>query len=973
MGFSIDKNTLIKCDNNDFEGLNIVAGWVREDLNKVFGKPEGEPSGVIIAGTSEKSETIRSLYEKGLINRDGLSDENGNPKWEVYKADLIDVDGIKTIVIQGSDKRGAIYGILSVSELCGVTPLVNWSGARPVKKKNVQVKESFFGTSKEPSVKYRGIFINDEWPAFGTWATTRFGGINAKCYAQIFELLLRLRANYMWPAMWNSNFSMDGPGLESAELADKLGIVMSTSHHEPCMRTGEEFRLLRGPGSVYGDAWDFLSNREGIIRFWEDGLKRNAPFENVITMGMRGERDTAIMGNATLEENIALLKDIIRTQNDLIRKHVNEDLSKVPRQIVLFTEVEKFYYGDENTPGLIDDPEMDGITVVFSDTNYGYTRTLPLERMRGHKGGYGMYYHVDMHGGAYSYEWIGSTYLPRIWDQLGTTYDFGVRNIWVVNVGDLVSQELEVSYIMKMAYDFDSFGSSNPNNTNAFVTEWIKRIFGGYYEPEDLEKIREVIDRYTLINERCKHEIMNEHVYHPVHFDEAMDLYTSSRRVLKLCDELLSRTPADIRTAFYELIYYPAYGTANLHRTWIASQWNKFYADQNRNTANDYNKEIDEGIRADEKLIEDFHSLDGGKFYGQALSEHFGFRFWNDSNNQLPTRLYVYPANKKRMLISKTDEAWYYDGREYTKRDEVISDFLRPDIYEITLEISCGSKIELNYVITKDAPWITLSSSSGRTMGTDRVTISIDRTKIDRDKIARGTVVVSDRDDCFVTFTFLGCRREYYEKICRITDETKIPEGACLICNGYGAVEASHYDSVFDCRHIKESTDKSVAADGGIKGYYEVLKPYGRSHSGIKMYPNTLDLINEAFDRIPYTEYVFVTENESEYEAEFVFAPSIPVDDSNSQCFAYSVNGTEPVRTDTVLDQSRSIFSNRQWSVDNRRNAKIISCDLELKKGINRIRYYQMSPNLILERIVLWDKAVPKKESYIGPKESYRF
>ncbi|MCR4991226.1 MAG: glycosyl hydrolase 115 family protein, partial [Lachnospiraceae bacterium] len=296
--FVIDKNTKIICDENDHEGINIVAGWVRDDLNKVFGKPDSDPSGIIMAGSPE-SRTIKQLADEGLINRDGLYDENGKAKWEVYKTDIINKDGIKTIVIQGSDKRGTIYGLLSVSEKCGVSPFINWSDATPSKLEKVTVDDSFFGVSREPSVRYRGIFINDEWPAFGNWSLKRFGGMNAKCYATIFELLVRLRANYMWPAMWTGNFSVDGPGTKSAELADKLGIVMSTSHHEPCMRTGEEYRMLRGPESIYGDAWDFISNREGITRFWEDGLKRNAPFENVITMGMRGERDTAIMGNAT--------------------------------------------------------------------------------------------------------------------------------------------------------------------------------------------------------------------------------------------------------------------------------------------------------------------------------------------------------------------------------------------------------------------------------------------------------------------------------------------------------------------------------------------------------------------------------------------------------------------------------------------------------------------------------------------------
>ena len=236
----IDRNTKIICGEEDHEGLKIVAEWVREDIRRVFGEPDGAEGIMVIVGTMGKSEVLNKLCGEGTVNNDGLCDETGAPKWEVYKKTLTDS---KTVVIQGSDKRGAMYGILSVSEACGVSPFVNWSDAAPAHKDSVKLSDDFFGVSKEPSVKYRGIFINDEWPAFGSWATKRFGGFNAKCYAEIFELLVRMHANYMWPAMWSSNFSMDGPGLASAVLADKLGIVMSTSHHEPCMRTGEEYRL----------------------------------------------------------------------------------------------------------------------------------------------------------------------------------------------------------------------------------------------------------------------------------------------------------------------------------------------------------------------------------------------------------------------------------------------------------------------------------------------------------------------------------------------------------------------------------------------------------------------------------------------------------------------------------------------------------------------------------------------------------
>ena len=968
----IDANTRIVCDENDFEGIIEVAEWVRKDFRLVFGEKKSnvDEGTIILVGTLEKSDLLRKKREDGKLLTEGLLNEDGSHKWEVYRSDFIKDDDRDVIVIQGSDKRGAMYGLLAISEACGVSPLVNWSGARPAARDKVLLPETFFGISKEPSIKYRGIFINDEWPAFGNWAQKRFGGINAKCYAEVFELMVRLRANYLWPAMWASNFSLDGPGLKSAELADKLGIVMSTSHHEPCMRTGEEYRMVRGPKSIYGDAWDFRENKEGIIRFWEDGLKRNAPFENVITMGMRGERDTAIMAQASLEDNIALLRDIIKTQNDLIRKCVNPDLSKVSRQFILFTEVEKFYYGDENTPGLIDDPEMDGITVMFSDTNFGYTRTLPAEDRRARKGGYGLYYHVDMHGGPYAYEWIGSTYLPRIWDQLGTAYDYGIRDILVVNVGDLVSQELELSYVMKMAFDMECYGSEKPNNSFEFIKGWIEKIFESYFSKEDRNSIFEIISTYTLINERRKHEIMNDRVYHPAHFEEAKDLYERCTRILKLCDALLDRTPEEIRTAFYELVYYPACGTANLNKTWIASTWNKYFADQNRNTANDLCAEIDAGIEFDRKLIDDFHAIADGKFYGHSLSEHFGFRSWNDSGCQFPMRTYIYPSRKNRMLVSKSDESWFYDGREYTKREDVVYDFLRPDIDEIILEISCGSENAIVYTITADCDWIGIAkedseshadlfsqAGKGVTDKTDRIRVRVDRGKIRGDVVSRGSVIVSDGDECFVTLTLKACGREFYEGINRAKNGMEIPKGCILIHDGYAVAES--------CNFIRMTSSDAAS--------YRVLTPYGRHGSGLKLYPNTIDLINEDSDGLPYAEYLFFAEQEGEYEAEFIFAPSFPVCDVSKQYFELRVNEEAPVRINTIYDPDRPVFLSAQWTEDNRRNAKIVSERISLKTGVNRLSYCQLNPNLILERIILWDIKRNKKESYLGPKNSFVF
>lgn len=973
---SLNKNVVILSVEKEYSGVNKVAEFVRKDISLVFdadiekcscdnlGAKEIELA--IIYGTIGQGGYIDEMIETGKLDCKAVEG-----KWEVFSLTAVDnpVLGVKkALVVAGSNKRGTIYGLFRISEICGVSPLVNWSGVLPKVQETVDVSDDDLIVSKEPSVKYRGIFINDEWPAFGNWATKRFGGVNAQCYAEVFEMILRLKGNYMWPAMWATNISLEGPGTASVELADELGIVMSTSHHEPCMRTGEEYSMMRGPQSPYGDAWDFLSNREGITKFWEDGLKRNGRFENVITMGMRGERDTAIMAEATLADNIALLKDVIRTQNDLIRKNVNEDLTRVPRQIVLFTEVEKFYYGDENTPGLIEDPELDGITIMFSDNNYGYTRTLPTEKMLNHPGGYGMYYHVDMHGGAYSYEWIGSTYLPRIQDQLTTTYDYGVREIWVVNVGDIVSQELEISFIMDMAYDMEKYGKDHLNGTEEYTKAWIERQFGCSFEARDKEKIFDVLTTYTKILERRKHEIMNETVYHPVHFGELDELGELSNKVLRECEELLAVCPDRMKTGFYELVYYPAVGTCNLMKAWVASTKNRFFINQNRNTANDLNAVLDECIEKDQKLIEEFHEIGDGKFYGQALSEHFNFRFWNDNNNQMPLKVFCYPANKKRLLVSKKDEAWFSTGREYTVTGFTIDDFLRPDVDSIVLEISCASREATEYKIECDVDWLEFSKLEGITEKTDEITVTINRDKLG--KKGQATVKVTGDPDICTTLIFNAQSRDSVAELvygdARSNDESK---GRVYIgFNGYTVVEAEHYadktTSVLEGVGIEARTKESAAC-----AHYECLKPYGITGSAMKLYPNTLDAT--LLDEKPYLEYLVYAGEDGEYDAQFVFAPSTPVTDILNQSFGVSVNQEEIKRVNTVIDLSRPFHNSLQWILEAKAAAKRTSCKLQLRKGVNVIRYYQLNPNLIFERFIIARdlKAIP--ESYLGPKESY--
>lgn len=312
--FENNRLTQLCIENEAFEGVKRIGARVACDIGLVTGMEPGivtsaaqcSSERIVIFATLGKSPLLDALEASGR-----WSSRQIRGKREVYQMQVVSapfskahggvmpsIDGMTSVkealVVAGSDKRGTIYGMFHLSELCGVSPLIYWGDVVPQKKDTVILPVGDGFVSKEPSVKYRGFFINDEWPAFGNWCTETFGGVNAKAYEEIFILLLRLKGNYLWPAMWDSVFSEEGPGLASAELADTYGVVMGTSHHEPLCRAGAEWQRIY---QRYGtdNTWSFVSNREAITEFWKDGILRNKPFENVITIGMRGESDSMLL------------------------------------------------------------------------------------------------------------------------------------------------------------------------------------------------------------------------------------------------------------------------------------------------------------------------------------------------------------------------------------------------------------------------------------------------------------------------------------------------------------------------------------------------------------------------------------------------------------------------------------------------------------------------------------------------------
>ena len=943
----LNKQTRFIHELQAYSGAKIAARNVMHDMELIFGETvkdyrSGEKvDSAIIYGTVGSSPILDKLDAEGKIDVGGI-----RGKWEAYSIAVVaePIDGVSTaVVVAGSDKRGTIYGLYHLSELMGVSPLVNWNHVYPEKRDELVFTDEINMVSKTPSVKYRGFFINDEWPAFGNWANTHFGGINAKCYERVFELLLRLKGNYLWPAMWGSDFSLDGPDLASAELADEMGVVMSTSHHEPCCRSGNEYGKVRGKDSEYGDAWSFLANEEGITAFWRDGLIRNSRFENVITMGMRGENDTAILGkDATLADNIELLRNVLRTQNRLIKENVNHDLNEVPRQMVLFTEVEEFFYGGNGVDGLMNDPELDGVTLMLSDNNHGSTRTLPSEAMRNqnHNGGYGMYYHMDMHGGPHSYQWIGSTYLPKVWEQMTMAYEYGVREIWVTNVGDIGTQEFGLSYFLDLAYDIEKWGGEDAGITNTYTKEWVKRTFGYAFDNADLAKIYEAVIGYTMLLSRRKHEKINEWTYHPVNFGEADEVLSVSERLLEICDELKAKCPKNILGAYIALIHYPVCGTANLMKMWVYAAKNRLYASQNRLTANTLADKIRETIAADYALTAEYHTVDGGYYYGFGLSEHIGFTTWDDANNQYPIMRYVHPANGKRMIISKVDDERYVTGLATFDRRLVWTDALRQDICDIEFDITCAGASPMGFRIETDCDWLSFSETEGEIELVKRVTLHIDKSKFTGKQTG---------SFCIFGVGFHARAQIFVEA----ENRTDIPENVFIEDDGYICMKAVNYQE----RHDTEN------------GGFRKLIPCTREGSAIKAFPVTTDFMKVA-DK-PYVAYRFEADADGEYNIRFWLEASTPVVYEREQFICFSLNGGEMLIVNTVKEVDKQFFQSAQWAQEATDHVKITDSVITCRNGVNELRFYAASPAIVLEKIAVYPKGSRLKDSYMGLQESF--
>jgi len=619
-GFCIADNgatATIVVDGDDWKGVIRAARDLGDDVRKVTGvssevmlERKVMQKGNILVGTIGKSRLIDNLIKK---NRLDVSDVRG--QWESYLIDVVDGN----LVIAGSDKRGTIYGIYEISRKIGVSPWYWWADVPVVHQDSLYYT---LGRVVQPSpkVKYRGIFINDEWPSFGGWANKHFGGINSKMYAHMFELLLRLKANYLWPAMWDSRFNEDDP--ESPRLADEYGIVMGTSHHEPMMRAHKEYVLRKteiGP-------WDYAVNKTRIDQFFLEGTKRNKAYENLVTIGMRGDGDVA-MGKGDDEENMKILSHVIEGQRKIIKKVYGRE-DAVPQLWAVFTEVQRYYDAGFTVP--------DDATLLLCDNNWGYIRRTAPDKEKNRKGGLGLYYHIDMNGGPWNDRWVNTSPIPKLREQLNLAYQSGIDRIWIINVGDLKPKELPIDFIMNYAWDPNAIQAGDER---AYVRQWAAGIFGEGVADE----VTDILVKYPKYNLWRKAEVQIPGIFSVENYEEADRLTLMWRQLAEQAEALKLRIPVEAQDAYYQLVYYPAVASACVAEIYLAATCNEYYAARGDVRANAYADRAKELFRKDSLLTLYYNKeMSGGKWSGMMQDKHIGYRQWSmPDKNALPKLTYV--------------------------------------------------------------------------------------------------------------------------------------------------------------------------------------------------------------------------------------------------------------------------------------------------------------------------------------------
>lgn len=628
----------IYMDANDCRGVSYAANALVKDISKVSGSQATITSNrkaTILVGTIGHSAAIDQLIKQKRINGNLLKG-----KREKFIITVVD----NQLVIAGSDRRGTIYGIYELSQQMGVSPWYDWADVPVEHHDSIFVNRGTY-TDGEPAVRYRGIFLNDEAPCLTSWVKNTYGtGYgDHRFYQRVFELVLRLRGNMMWPAMWGWAFYADDA--ENEKTADEMGVVMSTSHHEPMARNHQEYaRNRKGWGP-----WNYQKNKANLQKFFREGIERMKGTEQIVTIGMRGDGDEAM----SAEADTKLMSQIINDQRKIIADVTGRKASETPQVWALYKEVLDYYDKGMKVP--------DDVTLLLCDDNWGDVRRVPNAKERKHKGGWGLYYHVDYVGAPRNSKMLNVTPVQNPWEQLTLAYENGIDRLWILNVGDLKPMEYPISQFMDMAWNPHKY---SVNNITRHTRDWCAQQFGES-QADEAARILNLICKY---NGRCTPEMLDKNTYSLENgeWQEVVNQYLQLEAdALRQYNSL----PASYHDAYRQIILFPIEMMSNLHQMYFAQAQNHALYKQNNPKANIWADECERLFKRDSLICDVYnHKMSGGKWNGMMTQKHIGYKSWNDDfeKDTCPELLRV--TSKDGVIICENNgvveiEAPYYSSK----------------------------------------------------------------------------------------------------------------------------------------------------------------------------------------------------------------------------------------------------------------------------------------------------------------------
>ena len=591
------------------KAVQIAAANLQQDFARVMGfTPVKSDAPTILIGTLGCNKQIDQLVKQKV-----LKDLKG--KREKYIITTIDGQ----LVIAGSDRRGTVYGIYELSQQMGVSPWYWWMDVPVTKRDYVGVLPGMF-TDGEPAVEFRGLFLNDEAPCLTSWVKNTFGTEygDHRFYGKVFELILRLKGNMLWPAMWGWAFYADDP--ENLKTADEMGIIMGTSHHEPMARNHQEYARHR---KEWG-AWNYQKNQQKLDQFFREGIERMKGTEDMVTIGMRGDGDEAM----SAEADTKLLQRIVENQRKIIKEVTGKPANKTTQVWALYKEVLDYYDAGMRVP--------DDVLILLCDDNWGNVRRVPNAQERKHPGGWGLYYHVDYVGAPRNTKWLNVTQTQQMFEQLSLAYDHGIQRMWILNVGDLKPMEYPIQLFMDMAWNPKEYTQQN-------VTDHTARFFSSICGDAIATEAADIYNTNCQYMARVTPEMLDAQTYNLAtgEWSKVADDYARlERRALRLLPEV----PAAALDAYRQSILFPVQAVANLYDMYYAQAMNLKLASSGLPDANVWAARVKECFRRDSLLCHDYNKvMAGGKWDGVMTQKHIGYRSWNDDfpKDMLPRTITV--------------------------------------------------------------------------------------------------------------------------------------------------------------------------------------------------------------------------------------------------------------------------------------------------------------------------------------------